>query len=120
MVAPITEAAAAVILRSLPGVGAGRYRRLLREFGSASGALAAPPSIFARLAGEEAGSLRDDVARRHLEEIESKIRRLRGLRRELRRMVEGCAGGRVEGCRVVQVLSDHRLCASRDHGSPDD
>ncbi len=52
----------------------------------------------------------DDLAMRHLLEIEAKISKLSSLRDELRRMVRECEGGNVETCRVLQVLSDHELC----------
>lgn len=49
----------------------------------------------------------DAIARHHLEEVESRLQRLATLRDELRRMVGQCAGGRVESCRIIEVLSDH-------------
>ncbi|GAA3903628.1 helix-turn-helix domain-containing protein [Halomonas cibimaris] len=52
----------------------------------------------------------DAIAKRHLEEVEARIERLSALRDELKRMVAQCAGGRVEECRIVEVLSDHDQC----------
>ncbi|WP_311950877.1 MerR family transcriptional regulator [Halomonas piscis] len=52
----------------------------------------------------------DAIAKRHLDEVESRIERLSALRDELKRMVAQCAGGRVEECRIVEVLSDHDQC----------
>lgn len=52
----------------------------------------------------------DVIARRHLEEIEERMRRLAALRDELQRMIGECGHGRVEECRVLQGLADHRLC----------
>jgi DNA-binding transcriptional MerR regulator len=60
----------------------------------------------------------DVIARRHLADVEARIARLEGLRRELVRMVEGCAdtnrGGAVAECRVIETLADHSHC-SGDH-----
>lgn len=59
----------------------------------------------------------DAVAKHHLEEVESRLQRLSALRDELRRMVSQCAGGKVESCRIIEVLSDHQLCTSEEaHG----
>ncbi len=57
----------------------------------------------------------DLIAREHLREVESKIRRLRCLKQELQRMISECAGDRVAECRIVEVLADHELCLSADH-----
>ncbi|MGC3874613.1 MerR family transcriptional regulator [Halomonas sp. GXIMD04776] len=59
----------------------------------------------------------DAVAKRHLAEVEARLQRLAALRDELKRMVSQCAGGRVESCRIIEMLSDHRLCHQRgEHG----
>jgi DNA-binding transcriptional MerR regulator len=52
----------------------------------------------------------DIIAKRHLDEVEARIERLSALRDELKRMVAQCAGGRVDECRIVEVLSDHQQC----------
>ncbi len=52
----------------------------------------------------------DDIASRQLEEVEQRLRRLKVLQKELKRMVAECGHGRVCDCRVIEVLSDHRLC----------
>lgn len=57
----------------------------------------------------------DALARVHLGEIDSRIARLTALRSEIGRMLDGCAHGRVEQCRVIQVLADHDQCESREH-----
>ena len=59
----------------------------------------------------------DAIARRQLADVEIRIRRLQGLRRELQRMVRDCEGGRVGDCRILEVLSDHshRHCLSDRH-----
>jgi len=63
----------------------------------------------------------DGVAKHHLEEVEARLARLSALRDELRRMVSQCAGGKVESCRIIEVLSDHQLCISEQaHGGAHD
>ena len=52
----------------------------------------------------------DDIASRQLEEVEQRLKRLKVLQKELKRMVAECGHGRVCDCRVIEVLSDHRLC----------
>jgi DNA-binding transcriptional MerR regulator len=52
----------------------------------------------------------DYIARRQLEEVEQRLKRLKVLRKELKRMVAECGHGRVCDCRVIEVLSNHRLC----------
>lgn len=57
----------------------------------------------------------DGIARDHLREVESKIDRLNSLRKELKRMISECSGGRVADCRIVEVLADHALCLNDEH-----
>lgn len=57
----------------------------------------------------------DAIARVHLREIDSKISRLTALRAEVRRMTEDCAHGRVDDCRVIQVLANHDQCEHQKH-----
>lgn len=57
----------------------------------------------------------DIIARRHLDEVEHRIARLTALKAELTRMVGECSHGRVGECRVIEVLSDHGLCADESH-----
>lgn len=56
----------------------------------------------------------DIIARGQLEQVEIRLEKLKALRKELKRMVEECGHGRAGQCRVIEVLSDHRHCAS-DH-----
>lgn len=56
----------------------------------------------------------DVIARSQLEQVEIRLAKLRALRTELKRMVGECGHGRVSQCRVIEVLSDHRHCAT-DH-----
>lgn len=57
----------------------------------------------------------DAIARLHLSDVRNKIARLRDLEKELKRMVRECSGGRVSGCRIIEVLSDHDLCLTDHH-----
>lgn len=57
----------------------------------------------------------DELARRHLADIDSKIARLQSLQAEVRRMLEECAGGRARTCRVIEVLADHKNCLHEAH-----
>lgn len=61
----------------------------------------------------------DIIARGQLREIESRIVRLNALKKELRRMVDSCAGGRVADCQVIQILADHSMCLSANHPRQD-
>lgn len=54
----------------------------------------------------------DSIARQHLDDVRDKIARLQALETELDRMVSGCPGDRDSHCRIIEVLSDHRLCVT--------
>lgn len=58
----------------------------------------------------------DQIARNHLREVDSKIKRLQSLQQELRRMINQCQGNQVADCRILRVLADHELCHSDRHG----
>ena len=55
------------------------------------------------------------LAERQLEEVRSRIARLRELEKELERMLRECPSGEVRSCRVIEVLSDHALCLHERH-----
>lgn len=57
----------------------------------------------------------DQIARRQLEAIETRIVQLKALRKELSRVVQSCAGGKVGECRVIEALADqeHDCLAKR-------
>jgi len=57
----------------------------------------------------------DGIAKKHLADVEQKIDQLKGLQKELQRMVRQCAGGDISNCRIIEVLSDHQECISNDH-----
>lgn len=52
----------------------------------------------------------DAIAKARLGEVEQRIRSLLALKAELEMMVEGCGHGRVDQCRVIEVLADHGQC----------
>ena len=52
----------------------------------------------------------DHIARTHLDEVESKIERLKDMRKELKRMISECSCNQVSDCRIIEILSDHSLC----------
>lgn len=56
------------------------------------------------------------LAGEQLAAVEEKIAQLESLRLELRRMVAAGCSGPAGDCRVIESLSDHRLCAA-DHVS---
>lgn len=62
----------------------------------------------------------DRIARRQLHQVESRLARLQALRRELKRMIVQCHGGRIADCRVIEVLADHGQCLHEDHAVPGD
>ena len=51
----------------------------------------------------------DQIARRHLSEVDRRIEQLTALRAELQRMVDACGHGRVCECRVIETLANHGL-----------
>jgi DNA-binding transcriptional MerR regulator len=57
----------------------------------------------------------DAIAQRHLAEIESRIRRLKALKREVARMIKECARGSVAECRIIDVLAHHEHCMHERH-----
>ncbi len=61
----------------------------------------------------------DGIAQTQLQAVDGRISRLLALKAELERMIEQCRGGKIADCRVIEVLSDHRLCRTKDHHSPD-
>lgn len=52
----------------------------------------------------------DAIAKARLADVEQRIRSLTALKGELEAMVEGCGHGRVDQCRVIEVLADHGQC----------
>lgn len=56
----------------------------------------------------------DAIAQTQLAAVRARIARLTALEAELERMIGQCACGTISDCRVIEVLSDHALCA-HDH-----
>lgn len=56
----------------------------------------------------------DVIATQQLVAVKARIARLTALQSELERMLSQCAKGTIAECRVIEVLSDHGLCAE-DH-----
>lgn len=52
----------------------------------------------------------DAIARARLLDVEQRIASLVALKKELERMIEGCAHGSVSACRVIETLADHGAC----------
>lgn len=57
----------------------------------------------------------DTIAKARLVEVKAKIASLTALQAELERMVDGCSHGRVESCRVIEILADHGKCEHHLH-----
>ena len=58
------------------------------------------------------------IATAQIVEIDARLRRLQALRSELERMTQGCEGGHVGECRIIETLADfaHGHCADPAHG----
>ncbi|WDR02158.1 helix-turn-helix domain-containing protein [Devosia algicola] len=57
----------------------------------------------------------DSIAKARLIDVEQRIASLGALKAELERMVLGCSHGRVEDCRVIEILADHGQCRHHQH-----
>ncbi len=57
----------------------------------------------------------DAIAKARLVEVKQRIRSLTALKAELEMMVEDCGHGRVDQCRVIEVLADHGQCTHHGH-----
>ncbi len=56
----------------------------------------------------------DRIAKEHLTEVKEKIKHLRRLEKELKRIVSHCHAGTVGECYVIESLGNHGLCVE-DH-----
>lgn len=63
---------------------------------------------------EQSCAAADIIATEQLAAVKARIARLTALKAELERMITQCAQGTIADCRVIEVLSDHTLCAD-DH-----
>ena len=52
----------------------------------------------------------DEIARENLLEVQTKIRLLKSLEKELQRIVNGCQTSNIDDCYVIESLQDHALC----------
>ena len=58
----------------------------------------------------------NDIAVAQLEDVRQKIRKLRSLQKELKRISEGCNGTGISAeCYVLASLADHGLCDHEEH-----
>lgn len=58
----------------------------------------------------------DAIARRHLDQIASRLARLTALKEEVERMITQCSQGKIAECRILDALSNHEHCLHQDHG----
>jgi DNA-binding transcriptional MerR regulator len=65
---------------------------------------------------EQACAAADAIASEQLAAVRARIARLQALEGELARMLDHKGTGQIATCRVIEVLSDHALCA-HDHGA---
>lgn len=63
---------------------------------------------------EQSCSEIDQIANKHLVDVNRRIAGLQALKGELSRMIEGCNCGRIDECRIIEVLQDHGQCKN-DH-----
>lgn len=49
----------------------------------------------------------DRIARFQLDQVHSRIARLRALEAELKRMIVQCRGGKIADCRIIEALAGH-------------
>lgn len=55
-----------------------------------------------------------ELAESQLVKVQTRLKLLKGLEKELKRIVLGCSSGQVEACYVIRSLSHHEWCES-DH-----
>ncbi|MBN9045097.1 MAG: helix-turn-helix domain-containing protein [Rhizobiales bacterium] len=60
-------------------------------------------------------SAADAIARARLIDVEHRIAKLLSLKTELLRMLDCTAHGRIDQCRVIEVLGDHGECLHPNH-----
>ena len=58
----------------------------------------------------------NEIAAQHLKAIESRMKRLRSLKKELLNIVHVCSrNGTIKDCQVIETLADHGKCLSHKH-----
>ncbi|MFC4626486.1 helix-turn-helix domain-containing protein [Daeguia caeni] len=60
-------------------------------------------------------AMADELARARLRDVEERIEKLQALKTELQRMLDCNAHGRVDQCRVIEVLGHHDQCLHQKH-----
>ena len=60
----------------------------------------------------------DGIVREQLEDVNRRLANLQAIRDELQRMLAECEGGEASHCRILEILRDHSLCLTDDHGDP--
>lgn len=53
------------------------------------------------------------IAENHLGAVRAQIAQLKRLESELERITSGCKNGKIDGCYVIEALSNHALCEDR-------
>jgi len=85
-----------------------RFIRHARELGFSLDAIRDLLSLSDR--PEKSCEAADAIAKEQLTQVEQRLHRLQSLKYELERMIKQCSGGRIEDCRVIEVLGDHEHC----------
>ena len=69
------------------------------------------------LQAQPSGDCRDveRIVRAQLGEVRSRLSALTALEQELLRLIDGCAGGRIDRCEIIAALNDHDRCVSDAH-----
>lgn len=60
-------------------------------------------------------SVVEAIAKDQLENVRRRLKQLRALERELKRMVAGCGGGKIETCQIMVALNDKGECLDSAH-----
>lgn len=60
-------------------------------------------------------SVVEAIAKDQLENVRRRLKQLRALERELKRMVAGCGGGKIETCQIMAALNDQGECQDSAH-----
>jgi len=64
---------------------------------------------------DQSCAVADAIARARLIDVENRIARLLSLKTELQRMLDCTAHGRIDQCRVIEILGNHEECIHPSH-----
>ncbi|GAB1580208.1 MerR family transcriptional regulator [Phyllobacterium phragmitis] len=64
---------------------------------------------------DQSCTVADAIARARLIDVEDRIAKLLSLKTELQRMLDCTAHGRIDQCRVIEILGNHEKCIHPDH-----